>query len=93
MKDSIITVKRKKIEINILVICFIIANVLNIFAIAFYRTHWIELITKIHIILIITAFFYLLTLVFRGIYFLLTYPFRLSVRKKTEVNEEQFSGA
>ena len=47
MKDTVITARRKRIEIITLLVCFIIANLLNVYAIASHDATWAELITSI----------------------------------------------
>ena len=43
MKETVITVRRKKIEIWTLVVCFVIANLVNVYAIQKFDTPWNEL--------------------------------------------------
>ena len=70
MKDIIIKGSVLKKEIIIFSICFILANLLNIYAIASRHTRWIELLTMLHIVLAFTFILY-------GIYFLFRKLFRL----------------
>lgn len=60
MKDVVITAKRLKKELNIFLVLFIIAFVLNIISIAVYKTEWKELITQIGIVFIIALVLYIL---------------------------------
>lgn len=47
MKDTIITARRKKIELITIICCFVVAIALNIYAIIAYDGKWIELLTTI----------------------------------------------
>ncbi|MGN0232376.1 MAG: hypothetical protein ACI4A8_09245 [Muribaculaceae bacterium] len=47
MKDTVITARRKRIEIITLLVCFIIANLLNVYAITSHNAPWSEVITSI----------------------------------------------
>jgi hypothetical protein len=51
MKDSIITAKRKKAELITLLLCFIIANLVNLYAIISYKTSFSELFTSLGYVL------------------------------------------
>lgn len=65
MKESVITVKRKKIEIWTLVVCFVIANVLNVYAIKKFDTPWNELFWSLGYVVTATAVIYFLWSVLR----------------------------
>lgn len=65
MKDTIITAKQKKRELLYLLISFIIAFALNVYAIIFYNSHWKELITTLHITLLVTIVIYFLLAIIR----------------------------
>ncbi|WP_125043105.1 hypothetical protein [Bacteroides faecalis] len=71
MKDSIITAQRKKKELINLLVCFIIANLVNLYAIITYHTHFFEMITSIFYIIIFTfliyAFWTIIRIFFYGI--------------------------
>ena len=71
MKDSIITAQRKKKELISLLVCFIIANLVNLYAIITYHTHFSEMITGIFYIIIFTlviyAFWTVIRIFFHGI--------------------------
>jgi hypothetical protein len=47
MKDTLITAKRKKQELITLLICFILANLANLYSIIVYHTQFSELITSL----------------------------------------------
>ncbi len=63
MNDIIIKGKRIKIEIYKLLICFVIANILNLFSIIKFNTKWIEIFTQLHWVLILTGVLYFVSLV------------------------------
>lgn len=65
MKDIVIPAKRMKSELKILLACWIVANLVNVFAILKYDTNWIEIITFQPMVLLITLALYLLTWVTR----------------------------
>ena len=58
MKDTIITARRKKIELLTLLVCFIIANLANLYAIIVYRTSFMEVFTSIFYIIIASLALY-----------------------------------
>jgi 1,4-dihydroxy-2-naphthoate octaprenyltransferase len=80
MKDTIITAKRKKTEIITLLVCFILANLLNLYAIIHYKTAFIELLTCLGYIAIATivlyAFWSLLRIIFYAIRNAIRHPKR-----------------
>ena len=60
MKETIITAKRKRIELITLLICFIIANLANLYSIIAYKTPFIELLTSIGYVVAATFVFYII---------------------------------
>lgn len=68
MKDTIITSKRKKTEIIAILVSFLLAVIMNIYAILRFDTNWNELLTKIHFILLISLIFYFTTIILRLLY-------------------------
>lgn len=70
MKDTIVTVRRKKIELITLLVCFIISNVIHFYAIVVYHAPFSEMITSIFYIIIFTlalyAFWGILRVLFYG---------------------------
>ncbi len=68
MKDTIITVAQKQREMIILLSCFAIAMILNIIGILKYDTSWKELVTQLHVVLLVTAVLYAIQWFFRGVY-------------------------
>jgi cation transporter-like permease len=65
MKDIIITGKRRKKEILILVSCFAIAFLINVLAIIVYKTPWYEVFTQLGYVLVITLVLFLTITFFR----------------------------
>ncbi len=70
-KDTVITANQKKTEAWVLLACFAGAFIFNIVGIIKFQSPAIELITQLHIVLILTVFFYILTGIFRLIYTLI----------------------
>lgn len=80
MKDTIVTARRKKIELITLLICFVVANLVHLYAVIAYRASFTEMITSIFYIVIFTFVLYALW----GILRLLFYGIKaLFVRKKS----------
>ncbi|MDR3062337.1 MAG: hypothetical protein LBU57_09545 [Dysgonamonadaceae bacterium] len=75
MKDTIITVKRKKIEVITLVACFIIACIVNIYAIAKFNTSWSEIFTSLGYVLIFSVALYIAWSIIRLAYYLIKNTF------------------
>lgn len=65
MKDIIITGKRRKKELKILLVCFIVAFLTNIIAIIIYKTTWHEVFSQMGYVVVITLGFYLIVALFR----------------------------
>lgn len=78
MKETVITVRRKKIEIWTLVACFVIANLLNVYAIHKYDTPWNELFWSLGFVFTAMAVIYVLWSLLR----LLVYGIISLFRKK-----------
>jgi hypothetical protein len=58
MKDTVISAKRKKIELLTLLACFIIANAANVYAIIAYDGHAVEILTTLGYVAIATIVLY-----------------------------------
>lgn len=71
MKDTVLTARRKKIEIITLLVCFVLANLVNLYAIIAYNRSMMEMITSIFYIIIFAfvlyAYWTLLRLLFYGV--------------------------
>ena len=76
MKDTVLTARRKKIEIITLLVCFVLANLVNLYAIITYHRSMMEMITSIFYIIIFAFVLYaawaLLLLLFYGVKALFT---------------------
>ena len=76
MKDTVLTARRKKIEIITLLVCFVLANLVNLYAIITYHRSMMEMITSIFYIIIFAFVLYaawaLLSLLFYGVKALFT---------------------
>jgi hypothetical protein len=73
MNDIIIPGKLIKRELTFLLVCYLLANLVNAFAILFYKTNWAELFTYQPLIVFISVLFYVVVLLLRGIYHLFGY--------------------
>jgi cytochrome b len=69
MRDTSITVKRKKIEIITLIICFVVANLANLYAIVRYKTSFSELFTSLGYVVVATVVLYVIWTVIRFIFY------------------------
>lgn len=78
MKETIITIKRKKIELFAFMICFIIANLANLYSIIVYKTSFVELITSMGYVIVATIIIYFIWSIIRLIF----WPIRLLISKK-----------
>lgn len=65
MQPIIISPQAIKREIRFLATAFIMANLMNIYAIITYKTNWIELISSLHILIILSFFLYFIILLAR----------------------------
>ena len=45
MKDTIVTARRKKIELITLLVCFVVSNLIHLYAIIAYHAPFTEMIT------------------------------------------------
>lgn len=71
MKSTVITARRKKIELLTMLVCFVVANLANLYAIISYDTPFSEMLTSIFYVLafscVLYAFWTLLRVLFYGI--------------------------
>ena len=79
MKDIIITSQKLKRERNIYVVSFILGFIVNVIAIIVYSRPWIEVISQIGYVIVISIFIYFILWIPRGI---LSVLIRLFRRKK-----------
>ncbi len=52
MKDTIVTARRKKIELITLLVCFVVSNLIHLYAIIAYHAPFTEMITSIFYLLL-----------------------------------------
>lgn len=71
MKNTVITARRKKIELLTLLACFIIGNLANLYAIISYETPFSEMLTSFFYVLafsgVLYVFWTILCILFYGI--------------------------
>ena len=65
MKDTVITAKRKRTEIVSVSVCFVLAVLINIGSIIYYKTPFYEVFTQIGYTLVITLVLYLAWIIVR----------------------------
>lgn len=69
MKDTLITAHRKKIELLTWLVCFAIANMVNLYAIISYKTSLWELFTSIFYVFTFSCVIYIFWTVIRLLYY------------------------
>jgi hypothetical protein len=69
MKDIIITAKKIKTELLTFFACFIVANLMNVYAIIAYKTAFIELITQAGYVFLFSVALYILWSLLRIIFY------------------------
>jgi len=72
MKETVITPGMKRRELKIFLVCLIVAYVLNVVGIIKYNSPAIELISQLHIVLLVSIVIYLLVGIFRGLFFMIS---------------------
>jgi hypothetical protein len=77
-KDTTITAAIKKRELIIFVISFAAAYILNVIGIIQHKSPAKELITQLHVVLLVTLVIYGIVIIFRVLYYLIS---RLWLRK------------
>lgn len=80
MKDTILTARRKKTELITLSLCFIIANLVNLYSIFTYNTPLTEMITSFFYVLIFSVALYIIWSLLR----ILFYGITALLKKKKE---------
>ncbi len=81
MKDTLITGQRKTIEILTLIVCFIIACIVNIYAIVKFNTPWSELFTSMGYVLLFTVGLYVAWSIIRFVYYFIKKLFSKKKRR------------
>ncbi len=69
MKDTLITAKRKKTELVTFIVCFILANVINVFAIISYGTSFTELYSVIGYVFVLSVALYIIWTIIRFLFY------------------------
>lgn len=69
MKDTILTAHRKKVELITLLACFILANLVNAYAIIAYDTSAIEMFTSFFYVTAAAVLLYLLWSILRILFY------------------------
>ena len=81
MKDTIITGNRKIIEIITFIVCFIIACIINVYAIIQYNTPWSEIFTSIGYVFLFAVALYVAWSVIRLVFYYLRKMFKTKRRR------------
>lgn len=76
MKDITIKAKTIKRELFFILLSIILAFVMNIVGIALHGTQWKELLTQIHVVLILSLIIYILVWFVRLLVMLVRLPFK-----------------
>jgi len=81
MKDVVIKGKWIKRELILLAVIFLLAVIVNIIGIVKHDTRWIEMLSQMHVVLILTLLVYALIWLGRLIIFVVILPFRKKSNK------------
>lgn len=81
MKDTLIKATRKKRELWIALVCFLFAFLMNVYSIIRFKTEWSELLTTLHITILLAIFIYILV----GIVRLIVWWIMLLFGKKKKI--------
>ncbi|MGM0667071.1 MAG: hypothetical protein ACQETA_07090 [Bacteroidota bacterium] len=76
MKDLVIKGSRIRRELIILAALFTFSFILNIIGIIKHDTNWLELLSQLHVVLILTLVLYVLLWIVRLIIYFVVWPFR-----------------
>lgn len=69
MKNTVITARRKKIELLTLLACFIIGNLANLYAIISYETPFSEMLTSFFYVLAFSGALYVFWTILRILFY------------------------
>ena len=69
MKDTLITARRKKTELLTLLVCFVIGNLANLYAIVSYETPFSEMLTSIFYVLVFSCVHYVFWTILRILFY------------------------
>lgn len=76
MKDLVIKGKRIRKELIILAVLFTLSFIMNVIGIIKHDTGWTELLSQLHVVLILTLVLYVLLWPVRLIIYFVVFPFR-----------------
>ena len=85
MKDVVIKGKWIKRELILLAVIFFLALIINMIGIVKHDTRWIEMLSQIHVVLILTLLVYALVWLARLIIFVVILPFRKKSNKHIRI--------
>ena len=68
LRDTVITARQKKRELVVFGICLACAVVFNLIGIIKFATPAIEMLTQLHIVLLVAVFFYTVSAIFRFVF-------------------------
>ena len=80
MKDTVITAKRKKRELLMLLGSFIFAFLMNVYAILKYKQPLKELLTQMHVVVMLSLFIYGTMLLVRILWWLLSLLYKSIIK-------------
>ena len=78
LRDTTITAVQKKRELIIFLVCFLAAYLLNVIGIIQHKSPAKELITQLHVVLLVAGVFYGTVILLRALYYLIS---RFWIRK------------
>lgn len=78
LRDTTITAVQKKRELIIILVCFLAAYLLNVIGIIQHKSPAKELITQLHVVLLVAGAFYGTVIILRVLYYMIS---RLWIRK------------
>ncbi len=67
MKNVVIKASQIRVEIMTWIVCFFISFLSNVGAIIYYKSPWLELLSSLHYVLVLTFFLYLLWSLIRAL--------------------------
>lgn len=75
-KNTIVTAFLSKLELKIFGVCFLIAFLMNVYAVIAYERSWVELFSQLGIVAAIAVSLYIILFVIRLIVYLIRKAFR-----------------
>ena len=69
MKDTILTARRKKVELGSFLVCLLIANALHVYAIIHYGSSFMELFTSFFYVLVFSVVLYFVWCILRSCFY------------------------